>query len=110
MEHGETPWDAIVREVREETGLTVTVDRLVGVYGKRDANELIFSFICTIVNGKSTLTDEADRIEYFAFEELPANTSSRKVIRIKDALEGKVAVLREQAGPSTDELIKQGKL
>ncbi len=32
VEHGEDPYDAVVREVREETGLTVTVVRLLDVH------------------------------------------------------------------------------
>jgi ADP-ribose pyrophosphatase YjhB (NUDIX family) len=31
MESGETPWDGVMREVREETGFEVAVERLVGV-------------------------------------------------------------------------------
>jgi ADP-ribose pyrophosphatase YjhB (NUDIX family) len=45
MESGETPWDGVMREVREETGFDVAVERLVGVYSwapRKD--EVIFSF------------------------------------------------------------------
>ena len=32
VEGGESPWDAVVREVMEEVGLEVRVERLVGIY------------------------------------------------------------------------------
>ncbi len=53
MESGETPWDGVIREVREETGFTVVVERLVGVYSwapRKD--EVIFSFVCRITGGR----------------------------------------------------------
>jgi 8-oxo-dGTP diphosphatase len=36
VESGELPTEAVLRETREETGLEVAVERLVGVYGKVD--------------------------------------------------------------------------
>jgi 8-oxo-dGTP diphosphatase len=32
VEHGEDPYDAVIREVAEETGYTVEIDRLLGVH------------------------------------------------------------------------------
>ena len=52
VESGELPTEAIVREVKEETGLDAVVDRLVGVYGKTDKDELVFAFVCRIVGGE----------------------------------------------------------
>ncbi|MBW9054420.1 NUDIX domain-containing protein [Rhizobium mesosinicum] len=36
IEPGETPQEAVVREVAEETGLVVSADKIVGVFGGRD--------------------------------------------------------------------------
>ena len=46
LEHGEAPWDGVIREVREETGLEVEVSGLAGVYSKPEADDLVFSFLC----------------------------------------------------------------
>lgn len=43
-ESGETPCQGVVREVREETGLDVEVERLIGVYCWPSGDEIIFSF------------------------------------------------------------------
>ncbi|MFA5994556.1 MAG: NUDIX domain-containing protein, partial [Parcubacteria group bacterium] len=36
LEKGESPWQGVVREVKEETGLDVEVVRLAGIYSKPD--------------------------------------------------------------------------
>ena len=86
VEQDETPWQAVVREVKEEVGLTVVVSKLLGVYKDPMRDDLVFSFACTIVGGALTLTDEADTIDYFAFEQIPANTFENHLFRIKDYL------------------------
>ncbi|MDP9469040.1 MAG: NUDIX domain-containing protein [Chloroflexota bacterium] len=102
LEHGEAPWAGAVREVKEESGLEVTVERLAGVYSKPEVNEVVFSFVCKVTGGRLTLTDEADRIEYFALDGIPPNTSSKQVERIRDAIEAVGAVaLKDQRGPSS---------
>ena len=45
VERGELPTEAVLREVKEETGLDAAIVRLLGVYGKVDKpNTLVFSF------------------------------------------------------------------
>lgn len=110
METGESPWECVVREVKEETGLEVEIIRLVGIYNKPEKSELVFSFICRIVSGKITLNEEADRIEYFAISDIPHNTSPKQVERINDVIKEKEIVYKNQTGKSSIELIKEGKL
>ncbi len=111
VESGESPWNTVVREIKEETGLDVAIAKLVGVYGKTHKDEIVFSFLCTIVNGELILNDEADKIEYFEFEKLPKNIVPKNIERIRDALEGKQeVVLKIQTGKSVLELIKEEKL
>ncbi|MDD2807477.1 MAG: NUDIX hydrolase [Patescibacteria group bacterium] len=111
LESGEAPWDGVKREVKEETGLVVEVSKLMGVYSKPDKNEIIFSFICRVADGKITLNNEADKIEYFEIEKIPSNTSPKQVERIKDAINDPGNLfLKVQAGKSSIELIKEGKL
>lgn len=99
---GEPPWEGVVREVAEETGLEVAAERLSGVYVKPEAGEIVFAFVCRAVGGELTPTDEADRLEYFPPERLPPNMSRKQAERIADAVrdEGPV-VLEEQRGPSS---------
>jgi 8-oxo-dGTP diphosphatase len=87
LDHGETPWNGVIREVKEETGLNVEIVRLAGIYSKPDINEIIFQYVCTAIGGKLTLNDEADKIEYFAYEDIPLKTIKIHIARIKDVLE-----------------------
>lgn len=86
VELGESPWEGVVREVLEETGLEVSVERLVGVYSKKKKNDIIFAFVCKKVGGKLVKTDEADQCAYFSFDKLPINLSPKQVERITDAV------------------------
>jgi len=53
VESGELLNEAVIREVQEETGLQVIIDRLVGVYRRVPKNTIVFSFICRIVGGET---------------------------------------------------------
>ncbi|MBM3256738.1 MAG: NUDIX domain-containing protein [Candidatus Liptonbacteria bacterium] len=111
MEEGETPWDCAKWEVREETGLEVEIVKLLGVYGKPEKNDVIFSFLCRRVAGEIKPTEEMDEFGYFKLEEIPKNTSPKQLERIKDALQNlPEAVYKAQIGKSSIELIKEGKL
>lgn len=111
MENGESPWDGLKREVKEETGLEVEISKLAGVYSKPDKNEIVFSFVCKNIGGEITLNDEADKIEFFEIDKLPPNTSQKQVERIKDVIANPdKTIYKVQTGKSSIELIKEGKL
>ena len=112
LEFNEAPWECVVREVKEEVGLDVEVERLAGIYSKRNKNDLVFSFVCKVIGGKLTLTEEVDQIEYFSIGEIPKNTVPKQVERIKDVLtdQSKTLVMKIQTGKSSIELIQEGKL
>ena len=102
VESGEAPWQAVVREVREEVGLEVEVARLAGLYSWIALDEVIYSFVCRVIGGALlTQTDETDDARYFALENLPANTFLEHAARARDAALGQpTAVLRIPTGLS----------
>ena len=106
VESGESPWDAVVREVEEETGLQVKVDRLQGVYTRKNRDSLVFSFVCTIIGGELVLTDEAREHRYIGFDELPENMSPSQKDRLNDfLLNGGSVTMKQQDHPSSRELL-----
>ena len=110
VERGESPWDAVVREAREETGLEVRIERLAGVYAKPDQDVVAFAFLCRVHDGEPVATDEADEVRFFALDELPTNISPRQVERIRDTVEHDGAVMRVQRGRPATEMLERGEL
>src|SRR6266699_1121430 len=86
MEVGETVDEAIIREVREETGLKVRVEQLVGVYSKPQKQEVVLTFRCAVIGGTLCETEESRECRYFLPSALPANTLPKHRQRIEDAL------------------------
>ena len=108
VESGEMPDEAVVRETKEETGLNVTILRLIGVYGKTDKDELVFAFLCQIVSGHLIGTDEADECRYFEFDAIPPNTVPKQVARIHDARSDvSQPIFRRQTELSTSKLLQK---
>jgi 8-oxo-dGTP diphosphatase len=97
MELNETVEEAICREVREETGLEVVVEYLVGVYSKPQKQEVVLTFRCRAIGGVLTTTEESRACRYFAPDALPPNTLPKHRQRVEDALRNEPhAVLRNQ--------------
>ncbi len=60
VEEGESLTEAVAREVLEETGITVTIGRLAGVYTNLEPPcQLIFGFLGEYVSGSTITTAES---------------------------------------------------
>ncbi len=86
MEPDETVEEAMRREVREETGLEVAVERLIGVYSKPQKQEVVLTFRCRVVGGTLSATEESRECRFFAPDALPPNTLPKHRQRVEDAL------------------------
>ncbi len=95
LRSGETPWDGVKREVKEETGLNVEVGRMIGLYFKPKENNLVLTFLCDVKGGEIQLNDEAAAIEYFDLESLPLNIIRKHIERIKDAFNVKGEIIQK---------------
>ena len=97
MEAGETVDEAVCREVREETGLEVEVERLVGVYSKPQKQEVVLTFRCRVIGGTLRATEENRENRFFAPDALPPNTLPKHRQRVEDALlDQQSAIIRAQ--------------
>ncbi|MCP4423962.1 MAG: NUDIX domain-containing protein [Chloroflexi bacterium] len=92
VDAGETVAQAAVREVLEETGLEIRLERLVGVYsipGAKAWVNLMISFVGTPIGGALTpQEDEVLEMAYFAVDEIPDNLLWGHRQRIMDAFNG----------------------
>ncbi|TYR74518.1 NUDIX hydrolase [Rossellomorea vietnamensis] len=100
VEKNESPWEAVIREVKEEIGLEVEIEKVLGLYNKPAKNNLVFSFLCKKIGGKLTLTDEADKIDWFHLSEIPNNIPEKQRERIFDFFQHSDVVMKNQSGPS----------
>ncbi len=109
LEQGESPWQGVIREVKEETGYDVEVVKLSGIYTEPGQNEVIFAFECKIIDGETTLNKEAKKIQYFAFQEIPKNTFQQHIERIEDLLKHKtdVTLKIQKTDPSINLILKR---
>ena len=104
MEVGETVEEAMRREVREETGLEVQIERLVGIYSKPQKQEVVLTFRCQVIGGELQATEESRACSYFPPDALPHNTLPKHRERIMDALlNQEAAVLRDQRTSSIED-------
>jgi len=74
VEPNERPIDAVVREVREETGLEVAVQQLVGVFTRAASAEnglhsmIAVVHLCQIIGGELTLSHEGTALRYWPLD------------------------------------------
>jgi NADH pyrophosphatase NudC (nudix superfamily) len=69
LEQGEAPEDAIVREVKEELGLTATIKDFVGIYPFFQKNQLILVYHLA-AEGSITISDELEEIRHVSADKL----------------------------------------
>jgi 8-oxo-dGTP pyrophosphatase MutT (NUDIX family) len=70
LEYGEHPEAAVVREVWEETGLTVCIDKLLLVNSWLPDRVGLY-YLCRITDGTFTPSDEVSEFDYFSVDALP---------------------------------------
>ena len=101
MEPGESASEACIREVEEETGLQVTIKRLIGVYTTphelivyQDGNRFQLVALCfeaEIVGGELRLSCETTEYGYFSYQEIQElDLLLNHTQRIKDAYSGEM--------------------
>jgi 8-oxo-dGTP diphosphatase len=88
VEMGESPTEAVVREVAEETGLTVSPTEVVGAftseYGDTGRHTVDIAYLCRIEHGEFALdTGEKSDAAWFPLEDMPtlAFAGERQALR-----------------------------
>jgi len=98
LEAEEAPEDGAVREAREETGLRVRVDELIGVYHDKNSDDYTFNayYRAHPVGGRERAGDDADEMRWFPLRSIPRRLAfpghTRAVMR--DWRRGRVKPLR----------------
>jgi 8-oxo-dGTP diphosphatase len=105
LENGETVDEGMAREVMEEVCITVTIERVVGIYSKPRKNEVVVTFLCHPAPnaGAPGTSDEVSEVGWFTPDKLPSDFLPKHRQRLEDALIGqREAIVRAQR-TSTEE-------
>lgn len=86
LELGETFEAGVRREVAEETGVRVDVERLTGAYKNLNLGVVALVFRCSPVAGAPTTTDESQRVQWLTTDEVRDRMAPAYAVRVLDAL------------------------
>lgn len=70
LEYGEHPEEAVIREVWEETGLNVCIEKLLLVNSWLPDRVGLY-YLCKIIDGRFCPSDEVSEFAYFSLDSLP---------------------------------------
>lgn len=86
LELGETFEHGVRREVAEETGIAVEVERLTGAYKNLTRGIVALVFRCRPMGGESTTTDESRHVDWLTPDEVREQMDPAYAVRVLDAL------------------------
>lgn len=71
VDAGEALEEAAVRETKEETGLDVRIDRLLGAYSSREERVIFIAYAARAGGGRIEVGPECLEVRFFASDALP---------------------------------------
>ncbi|MFC5137674.1 NUDIX hydrolase [Actinomycetospora rhizophila] len=92
LELDETPDEGARREVLEETGVRVVVERLTGVYKNMSKGIVALVFLCRPEIGIPVTTDESRDARWITLNEVDLSMSPAFSVRVRDAFSDEVSV------------------
>ncbi|AJT65634.3 MutT-like protein [Streptomyces lydicus] len=98
LELDETPEDGVRREVYEETGIKIRVDRLTGVYKNMARGIVALVFRCHVEGGHEQLSDESTAVEWLTSDEVSERMGDVYAVRVLDALRDDAPHVRSHDG------------
>jgi len=86
VERGESPLDALRREVMEEVSMEIEPQDFIGAYAKPTKDDVVLFFTARVVARHPwTPNDEISELRYFGADELPLQTTPTARARMLDA-------------------------
>ncbi|MER5425145.1 NUDIX hydrolase [Streptosporangium roseum] len=86
LERNEDITSGLLREIHEETGLTVEPVTLTGVYKNMTRGIVALVFRCKVIGGRLTETDETRAFRWVTADEVQDLSSEAFAIRVVDAM------------------------
>ena len=102
---GETIDESIVKMIHQKLGLTISIERVIGLYSKPIQNELVVLFLVKLMNKRQAPKSSGNYVaaDYFPVDQLPDNFPDKNYERVEDYKENyKEVVIRTQmSAPSS---------
>jgi 8-oxo-dGTP pyrophosphatase MutT (NUDIX family) len=96
----ESPLAALHREIMEETGCRIAIERYIGTYARIDADDLVLLFAAHPRSGGAWAPNgEIADLGFFAPTALPNPMNPRHRQRIEDAVNGRSGLVRVYDAP-----------
>ena len=86
LERQETFEEGVAREIAEETGVLVQVDRLTGVYKNMTRGIVALVYRCTPLGGHARPMVESVAVDWLTPEQVPERMTPAYAVRVLDAL------------------------
>jgi len=86
VQPGESPWEAAVRETREEVGVEAELARLAGLYWVPSGRAVVFLFEGRVAAGKPRALAETLEVAWADPEALPPTMLPRHAERVRDVV------------------------
>lgn len=106
VDRGEQVESAAIREVSEETGLSVTLGPLLGVWSELGDSTVLLAWRSEVVEGEATAGDDFTELTWFPVDELPElgfghdhDVLRRALVSLE--LHGRIPYSTVHRGPST---------
>ncbi|MEV7613273.1 NUDIX domain-containing protein [Streptomyces sp. NPDC089799] len=98
LELHERPEDGVIREVLEETGINVSVERLTGVYKNMSRGVVALVFLCRPISGEERTSSESTAVEWVTPREVEHSMAEVFAVRVLDALDDSAPHVRSHDG------------
>jgi 8-oxo-dGTP diphosphatase len=85
LERAETFEEGVIREIREETGITVQVERLTGVYKNMPRGIVALVYRCRPRSGTAVPTPESSVVRWVTPTQIPELMAPAYAVRVLDA-------------------------
>lgn len=86
LERDETFEEGVIREIAEETGILVRVERLTGAYKNMARGIVALVYRCHPVGGQPQVTDETTQVRWITADQVDDLMTEAYSIRVRDAL------------------------
>lgn len=80
LEYGEQPEKAVVREILEETGMQIRVQKLLLADSSKYDHHVSLIYLCKIIAGEFKESLEISEMKYFDVDDLPPMLFAEKVL------------------------------